>query len=118
MTIEDYLFQVDSLVFEPVDDRTWSAILYEGLPSERAAPRRSDWAMSVLRISDEDARDLRALATDAIERFNLFDIRLKKKYGGLLIDLIDYENGVVGIVKVETRLRHCRSKRCSLPWFS
>jgi hypothetical protein len=36
----------------------------------------------------------------AIEEFNRFDIALKQRYPGM-VDLIDYDNGTVTIVKVK-----------------
>jgi GNAT superfamily N-acetyltransferase/8-oxo-dGTP pyrophosphatase MutT (NUDIX family) len=90
---------LDALVFNPVDEGVWEIIQAEGLNDEQRAPERSQWLVAELPISDEDAVGLKNFADETVEKFNRFDIRLKEAFDGKLVDLIDYDKGVVKIVK-------------------
>lgn len=95
---QDYLAAIPQLTFGPVDSQTWSTIRHEGLDQEQGAPKRAQWAMAVLPISQVDAAGLRRLDAPTIEKFNGFDIALKHAYAGRIIDLVDYANGTVRLV--------------------
>lgn len=95
---QDYLAAVQQLKFSPVDTQTWSTIRAEGLHQEQGAPKRVQWAMAKLPISQADAEGLRRLDAAAVEKFNGFDIALKRAYGGRIVDLVDYDNGAVILV--------------------
>jgi hypothetical protein len=97
--IDTYLSQISSLHFIPVNAQVWRMIRDEGLEHEQNAPSPKQWVMATLRISDEDVISLRKFTDDALEKFNLFDIRLKELYRGRIIDLIDYDAGIVRLVK-------------------
>jgi hypothetical protein len=95
---QDYLSQIPTLVWKPVNRRVWNTIQDEGLDEEQDAMDPKQWVMASLSISDKDAESLRAFDDNAIEDFNRFDVNLKSRYPGLT-DLIDYDHGTVVIVK-------------------
>ena len=95
-----YLGKIAKLNWQPVDKSVWNSIQDEGLDEEQNAPNSADWIMASLNITPEDAQALMAYEDDAIEEFNRFDIALKQRYPGM-VDLIDYDNGTVTIVKVK-----------------
>jgi hypothetical protein len=102
---QDYLAVVPQLEFRSVDALTWSAIRNEGLDQEQGAPQREQWTMAVLPISQADADGLRHVDAATIEKFNGFDIALKRAYGNRVIDLVDYDNGTVRLVATKTSPR-------------
>ena len=95
-----YLAQVAKLQWQPVSRNVWATIQDEGLDEEQDAENPTDWVMAQLAITPEDAAALQAFDDDAIEEFNRFDIALKSRYPGL-VDLIDYDNGTVIIVRTK-----------------
>jgi hypothetical protein len=95
---QDYLITVPQLEFRPVDAQTWSTIRDEGLDQEHDAPERAQWTMTVLPISRADAEGLRSLDAATIEKFNGFDIALKRAYDARIVDLVDYDTGIVRLV--------------------
>lgn len=95
-----YLGQIAKLNWQPVSRSVWNSIQDEGLDEEQDAPNRDDWIMASLDITPQDATALMAYDDNAIEEFNRFDIALKQRYPGM-VDLIDYDNGTVTIVKVK-----------------
>jgi hypothetical protein len=90
---------VPTLEFCKVTSSVWNTIQDEGLNEEQNESRRAGWEMTILPISPEEANNLRAFEDTAIELFNSFDIALKEHYDGALIDLIDYDTGIVHIVR-------------------
>jgi hypothetical protein len=108
----NYIDAVSTLLFKTVTPDVWNAIQDEGLDEEQDAPNFVQWSMATLPISGEDSDRLRQFDDDTIEKFNSFDIALKEKFGGKIIDLIDYEAGVVHLVKTTN------SKRASLFFIS
>jgi hypothetical protein len=95
-----YLGQIAKLNWQPVNKSVWNSIQDEGLDEEQDAPNPADWIMGSLTITPDDAQALMAYDDNAIEEFNRFDIALKQRYPGM-VDLIDYDNGTVTIVKVK-----------------
>jgi hypothetical protein len=96
---DEYLPHVPHLKFVPADHKTWHAIQDEGVHHEQNAPHRSHWEMAHLPIKPEDAEGLRSFHNPAIDKFNRFDIALKHRHGGKLVDLVDYDKGHVKIVR-------------------
>jgi hypothetical protein len=111
---QNYLITVPQLEFRTVDAQTWSAIRGEGLDEEHDAPKREQWVMAVLPISRTDAEGLRSLDPATIEKFNGFDIALKRAYGTRIIDLVDYDAGIVRLVTQLDREAHA-SKKIATP---
>jgi hypothetical protein len=90
---------IESLAFYQVNAAVWNTILNEGLTEEQNEPRRAGWEMALLPVSLSEANDMRGYEDTAIELFNAFDIALKEHYAGQLIDLVDYDSGIVNIVR-------------------
>src|SRR3954470_8923562 len=98
--VDNLLAQVPQARFVPVDGKRWRTIRDEGLDDEQNAPERTQWQMAALPISKELSAKLVAFDDDTVELFNLFDIHLKERYNGKIVDLIDYDKGLVVLVKV------------------
>jgi hypothetical protein len=98
----NYIDAVSTLHFESVTPDVWETIQDEGLDEEQDAPNFVQWSMATLPISGEDSARLRQFDDDTVEKFNSFDIALKEKFNGKIIDLIDYEAGVVRLVKTSS----------------
>lgn len=99
-----YLAAVPYLRFKPADSQMWDAIREEGLDQEQEAPSHDQWVVAMLPISRTDVDGLRRFDAATIEKFNGFDIALKRAYGGKIIDLVDYEGGLVRLVKTAERM--------------
>lgn len=98
--VNHYISQISSIKFINIDNSTWETIQYEGLDEEQDAPNKNQWKMSFLNLSDSDKEGLQNYDADSINKFNLFDITLKEKYNGKIVDLIDYDAGIIRLVKV------------------
>lgn len=96
----NYIDEVGTLSFVPVTPEVWDTIQDEGLDEEQGAPNSIQWSMANLPISREDAVKLRQYDNDTIDKFNRFDIALKEKFDGRIVDLIDYDAGIVRLVKI------------------
>lgn len=97
-SISSYINQIPDLQWKPVSKFVWMAIQDEGLDEEQDAFEPENWSMATLQITPEDVKGLKSFNDDVVNKFNSFDIALKDKYPGL-VDLIDYDRGVVIIVK-------------------
>lgn len=95
---EKYLNQISPHKFKPVTNEVWETILDEGLDEEFDAPCRKNWKFMSLEIDEVDKENLKKFEDETVEKFNLFDIKLKDLYKLKLIDFIDYDNGIVVIV--------------------
>ena len=94
-----YMNQIDDLIFEPVSENVWDTIEVEGLNDEHDAHDPSQWVMAELVLDPSDIKGLKSFNEDIINKFNQFDISLKEKYHLKLVDLINYEEGKIVIVK-------------------
>ena len=101
-TWEEYLAAIPYLEFRPVDSQTWATIRDEGLDQEQGASKRKQWTVAALPISKTDADGLRDFDAATIEKFNGFDIALKRSYAGRIVDLVDYENGTIRLVATKS----------------
>lgn len=97
--ISSLLGVVDSLIFIPVDAPTWLTIHHDGIDSEHKSLLRSQWLMASLPLTSEESMLIRMSDTGVLDAFNLFGIELSQKYNNRLIQLIDYDLGVVTIIK-------------------
>ena len=94
----DLLSQVRAGEYEPLTDEVWEVIQDEGYNEELELYNPEDFEYMVLTIPHEDVEALKAFSAEALEKYNRFDIELKEKYENH-IDLIDYDNGVVKVVR-------------------
>lgn len=97
--VSDYLKAVEALNYTPLTKKIWATIRDEGLDEEFGLPKPNQWVYAVLPISDHDREGLMSFSDEALEKFNLFDIKLKDQFEMKFIDLIDYDSGLVVIVK-------------------
>jgi len=99
--VDSYLNMIPDLSFDDLDCETWDAIGFEGLDEEMEAYDMDDWEMAHLPISNDDKQKILMFDCETFERFNDFDIKLNEKFNGLINCLIDYDNGVVMLVRVK-----------------
>lgn len=95
-----YLKQIPQLVWQKIDKNTWESIQDEGLDEEQEVYSPGDWIMSKLTLSTEDINGLKTFNHNTIEDCNRFDIGLKEMFPNY-VDLIDYDNGTITIVKTK-----------------
>lgn len=95
---DDPIKSIQNLKFGKVSSSVWGTIRDEGLDEEHNAHKPSQWLVSDLPISEKDSDGLKNLNDETLEKFNAFDIALKEKFFGKLVDLIDYDKGTVKIV--------------------
>ena len=95
----DLLSQVRAGEYEPLTDEVWEVIQDEGYNEELELYNPEDFEYMELDIPPDDEEALKAFSDEALEKYNRFDIELKEKYKNH-IDLIDYDNGVVKVVRV------------------
>lgn len=62
--------------------------------------------MARLPIRPEHSNLLRITDSNIVEAFNQFDIDLKAKFNGVIVDLIDYDAGTVTLVKPRGASQH------------
>lgn len=99
--IDEYIDIVPSLNYVPVNNNEWEIIdEWEGITELFDIYDRERYQIAELPLTDEDSEELKQETDNILNKFNEFDIRLKNKYNMKYIDLIDYENGIVKIVKI------------------
>jgi hypothetical protein len=92
------LNKIPRLKYKPVTNEIWDTISIEGLDEEFDLERK-DFSYAILPISKKDKALLKKGDDNTLEYWNDFDWELKEKFKKF-IDFIDYENGVVRIIKV------------------
>jgi len=97
--IYELVEKTPKLKYNSLTNSEWKTIEYEGLNDEFNLPHRKQWKIAILPISKKDKQCLMLLHKNAIEKFNRFDINLKKRYKLRYIDLIDYQTVIIRIVK-------------------
>ena len=98
----DLLSQVRAGEYEPLTDEVWEVIQDEGYDEELELYNPEDFEFMVLTIPPEDVEALKSFSEEALEKYNRLDIELKEKYENH-IDLIDYDNGVVKVVRAREK---------------
>ena len=99
--INEYVEIIPSLNYQPVNDNEWEIIdEWEGITELFDIYDRENYLIAELPIIDEDSNELKQQTDNILNKFNNFDIKLKNKYNMKYIDLIDYQNGIVKIVKI------------------
>ena len=102
--VDQYLNQIDSLKFSDISKDTLEVIQIEGLDEEFDAYDETQWQEALLELSLDDEKSLKLMESNTVEKFNYFDIQLKDKYNGKIIDLINYDEGIIKIIKVRTNV--------------
>jgi hypothetical protein len=103
MNIQKYLTIIPDLKYKEITNEIWNTILSEGLNIEKMAYDKNDWEYANLPISETDKNGLKKFNKEVVEEYNNFDIQLKEMYHMRYVDLIDYNKGIVRIVKVKGR---------------
>jgi hypothetical protein len=106
-TIDKYLNQVEYGDYEELTQELYDLISMEGwlvsIEDEFDEEYdREDFEYLTLDLSDEDRNGLITMDEDVVEKFNSFDMRLKKRgeYPYDTLDFIDYDNGIVYIIRM------------------
>jgi len=100
-----YWMQINDEKWTPLTDELWNDILEEGwiedLEYVYDEVNKEDIVYKELDLVEEDKQGLINFDDDIVNDFNEFDIELKDKqeYPYPIIDMIDYENGIVYILK-------------------
>jgi hypothetical protein len=108
LTADDYINQLNSneylkltkKLFNDIEDEGWLEQLEEFYNKKFDV---NNFKYMMLKLTDNDKQGLINFDDDTIEKFNDFDIKLKSmdKYPYNKLDLIDYDNGIVFIVKLD-----------------
>jgi len=98
----DVLSQVETNQYEGLTPDVWKAIQDEGYDEELELYSPEDFEYTVLNLPPEDTESLKVYTEEALEKWNRFDIELKEKYKNH-IDLIDYDNGIIKVVRVRQK---------------
>ena len=108
LTVDNYINQLNTNEYINITNKLFNDIEDEGWLEqlEDFYNRRFDktnFKYMALKLTDNDKQGLINFDDDVIEKFNYFDIKLKSmdKYPFKKLDLIDYDNGVVFIVKLD-----------------
>jgi hypothetical protein len=108
LIVDDYINQLNSNEYSKLTKKLFSDIEDEGWLEqlEDFYNKKFDitnFKFMMLTLTNADKQGLINFDDDTIEKFNDFDIKLKSmgKYPYNTLDLIDYDNGIVYIVKFE-----------------
>jgi len=96
----DALSQVETNQYRDLTPDVWETIQDEGYDEELELDSPEYFEYTTLTIPPEDVGALKTFKDEALEKYNRFDIELKEKYENH-IDLIDYDNGIIKIVRVK-----------------
>lgn len=101
--------QIISGNYQELTDDIWEALEWDGwiddasrLHYGKKGDKREDYEFIELDIPETDEFGLATKDDDAINKYNEFDIELKEKlYDKGYLDLINYDEGKVRIVKIK-----------------
>jgi hypothetical protein len=106
-TIQDYLKQVEYGDYEELTTELYDLISMEGwlvsIEDEFGEEyEQEDFEYLKLDLSEKDRLGLINMNEDVVEKFNDFDMELKKvgEYPYDTLDFIDYDNGIVYIIRL------------------
>ena len=104
-----YWMQIEDDNWIPLTDKLWDDIIEEGWIEDLEYVyddiNKEDIVFKKLDLIEEDQQGLINNDEDTINDFNEFDIELKDKgkYPFNMIDMIDYEKGIVYILKYNNK---------------
>lgn len=101
---ENYFDQITNGNFIRINNKIWSNIKEDGFDEEMDDNNKENYSYIVLNIPIEDQDGLKNYNNDIIDKWNEFDIMLKEKkklYDKGYLDMIDYDNGKIYIIKHE-----------------
>lgn len=95
-----YLDLIENSIYEKLDDIFFNDLLEEGFPYEIENGTNIDsWVKCSLKLKEEDRIGLIEFKEETVDFFNELDIEIKNKYNLKIIDFIDYDAGIVYIIK-------------------
>ena len=108
ISVDDYINQLNineyskltNKLFNEIDEEGWLEQLEEFYGNKF---NKDDFSFTTLKLTQNDKNGLINFDDDVIEKFNDFDIKLKSmdEYPFRKLDLIDYDNGIVYIIRLD-----------------
>lgn len=112
LDVNDYINQLNNNEYSKLGDKLYSDIEDEGWLEQledfyNRKFNKNDFSFTILNLTSKDKNGLIEFDDDVIEKFNDFDIKLKSmsEYPFNKLDLIDYDNGVVYIIRLNMKPR-------------
>ena len=105
---KDYLTYSFTQEYEDLTDDLWEGIQEEGFVDDLIdfygeTYEQEDFEYIILNISDEDKNGLISGDNNTLDKFNDFDLELKKEQEPdypTMVDFIDYDNGLVYVIRL------------------
>lgn len=98
-----YFDQLNNNDYYPLTKELWGDLESDGYPDEvndyNGDYDINNYKYTTIEIDNKDKNGLMSFDEDIIEKWNDFDIELKDKYYPNYIDFIDYDNGIIYIIK-------------------
>lgn len=105
---QDFFDQIENGRYVPIDDNIFDTIVAEGWDETTGIGIKRMYDYIILEINCDEEQGLMNFDKDTVEKFNKFDIALKDMYGvKKYIDLVDYDAGVVRIVRNRSAFVRC-----------
>lgn len=108
LTVDDYINQLNTNEYINITNKLFNDIEDEGWLEQledfyNRKFDKTNFKYMTLKLTENDKQGLVNFNEDTIEKFNDFDIKLKSmdKYPFNKLDLIDYDRGIVFIVKLD-----------------
>ena len=108
LDVNDYINQLNNNEYSKLTNKLYSDIEDEGWLEQledfyNRKFNKTDFSFTTLKLTSKDRNGLIEFDDDVIEKFNDFDIELKSmsEYPFNKLDLIDYDNGVVYIIRLD-----------------
>lgn len=108
LDVNDYINQLNNNKYSKLTNKLFNDIEDEGWLEQledfyNRKFNKSDFSFTTLKLTTNDRNGLINFDDDVIEKFNDFDIKLKSmsEYPFNKLDLIDYDNGVVYIIRLD-----------------
>ena len=109
LDVNDYINQLNNNEYSKLTNKLFNEIEDEGWLEEledfyNRKFNKNDFSFTTLKLTTNDRNGLINFDDDVIEKFNDFDIKLKSmsEYPFNKLDLIDYDNGVVYIIRLDS----------------
>ena len=107
LDVNDYINQLNNNEYSKLTNKLFNEIEDEGWLEQledfyNRKFNKNDFSFTMLKLTTNDRNGLINFDDDVIEKFNDFDIKLKSmsEYPFNKLDLIDYDNGVVYIIRL------------------
>ena len=96
---KDLFNQIKTGKFIPLSDEVFESLEWDGWMDEKNDNNRKHYRMLELSIPQQDSMDLIQLDDEIVNKYNEFDIELKSRLGDNFLDLINYDEGKIFIVR-------------------